>query len=113
MWGLDRPICLAEAAAPSDSLFLGRHVQIYLLTYKRLQMGGRVVQHLVNINNFATSVALVEACTLLSASLVHAVLSYSNSSMVLDGWTIKRPDLTWNDLGEVRWQSKTKSCKRK
>ena len=26
-------ICLAEAAALSDSLFLGRRVQIYLLTY--------------------------------------------------------------------------------
>ena len=32
-------ICLAEAAAPSDSLVFGRRVQIYLLTYSRSRVG--------------------------------------------------------------------------
>jgi len=30
-----KDICLAEAAAPSESLVFGRRVQIYLLTYLR------------------------------------------------------------------------------
>jgi len=33
MLALGEILCLAEAAAPSDSLVFGRRIQIYLLTY--------------------------------------------------------------------------------